>query len=333
MSVSNPICTGGNTGFASVVVTGGAEPYTYSWNATPQQNGATATQLAAGTYIVSITDSYGCIAVDTAVLAQPVPITVTTNVVASKCSNTATGKVTATVTGGNAPYVYVLNNITQASNEFTGLLPGTYTLLVRDANGCEGIATFTINAPNAITVDLVSDKQIILAGMEAQLSAITNSTKNVVSHVWSPLGTFNFSNCADSTNCSDPRVAPLSTTTYTVVVMDEDSCTASDTVTVAVSIVESSFLPTAFSPNGDGLNDRFEFDILGALDAQVKVYDRWGNLIFENDKQTNGIGNGEGWDGTFKGEPVQFDTYVYVMKVRYYNNVEKDFTGTIAVMK
>jgi gliding motility-associated-like protein len=333
MSVSNPICSGGNTGFASVVVTGGAEPYTYSWSSVPQQTGATATQLAAGIYVVSITDSYGCVATDSAILIQPVAITVATTTVGSKCSNTATGKVTATVTGGNAPYVYILNNITQSSNEFNGLLPGTYTLLVRDVNGCEGIATFTINAPNSISVNLVSDKQIILAGMEAQLSAITNSTKNVVSHVWSPLGTFNFSDCADSNNCSNPRVAPLSTTTYTVVVMDEDSCTATDTFTVAVANVESSFLPTAFTPNGDGLNDRFEFDILGALDAHVKIFDRWGNLIYENEKQLNGIDLGEGWDGTFKGAPVQFDTYVYMMKVRYYNGVEKDITGTISVMK
>jgi gliding motility-associated-like protein len=115
--------------------------------------------------------------------------------------------------------------------------------------------------------------------------------------------------------------------------MDEDSCTASDTVRVEVRNEESSFLPTAFSPNGDGLNDRFEFDILGATYADVKIYDRWGNLIFENPKQSNGIGKNEGWDGTFKGNPVQYDTYVYMMKVKYFNGVEKDFTGTVAVMK
>jgi gliding motility-associated-like protein len=333
MSVSNPICSGGNTGFASVVVTGGAEPYTYSWNTTPLQTGATATQLPAGIYVVTITDSYGCVTTDTARLIQPAVIKVSTNTIGSKCSNTATGKVTATVTGGTAPYVYILNNITQSSNEFVGLLPGTYTLLVRDVNGCEGTATFTISSPNTISVSLVSDKQIILAGMEAQLSAITNSTKAVISHVWTPVGTFNFSDCADSNNCSNPKVAPLSTTTYTVLVMDEDSCTASDTVTVAVAISQSLFIPTAFTPNGDGLNDRFEFDILGAVDAHVRVYDRWGNLIYENDRQLNGIDRGEGWDGTFKGAPVQLDTYVYMMKVRYFNGVEKEITGTISVMK
>ena len=333
ISISNPICSGGSTGFASVFVSGGAEPYSFSWNTQPTQNGATATQLAAGNYVVSITDNQGCVALDTAVLVQPTPITVTANVQNAKCSNTANGKVTVTATGGNQPYIYVLNGITQSTNEFSGLAPGTYTLLVRDANGCEGTTTFTVTAPNAISVELVTDKQIILAGMEAQLTAITTSTKNVVSHVWSPLGTFNFSNCADTTNCSDPRVAPLSTTTYTVVVMDEDSCTASDTVTVKVAHDESSFFPTAFTPNGDGLNDRFEFDILGAIDADVKVYDRWGNLIYTNASQKNGIGLGQGWDGTFKGVPVEFDTYVYIIKVRYFNGVEKDMKGTIAVMK
>ncbi|MCS6819161.1 MAG: gliding motility-associated C-terminal domain-containing protein, partial [Chitinophagales bacterium] len=333
MSISNPVCSGGNTGFASVVVTGGTEPYTYTWNTVPPQYGATATQLPAGTYIVTIKDKNGCEKEDTAILTQPSAIQVTTSTVGAKCSNSASGKVTATVTGGKAPYIYILNNITQSSNEFSGLVPGTYTLIVRDVNGCDGIATFTIKSPNEITVNLVSDKQVILAGMQAQLSAISNSTKDIIRHYWNPAGVFDFSNCADSLNCSNPFVSPVSTTTFAVVVMDEDSCTASDTLTIAVATEESSFIPTAFTPNGDGLNDRFEFDVLGVNDAHVKIYDRWGNLIFENERQPNGIGNGQGWDGTFRGSRVQFDTYVYVIKLRYYNGVEKEITGTITVMR
>src|SRR5690606_1056019 len=111
---------------------------------------------------------------------------------------------------------YVLNNVTQSSNEFVGLEPGTYTLLVRDVNGCEGVNTFTINSPNSISVDLTTDKQVILSGMKAQLTAITTSTKNVTHHYWSPLSSMDFSDCGGSGNCSNPYAAPTSTTTYTV---------------------------------------------------------------------------------------------------------------------
>ncbi len=171
--------------------------------------------------------------------------------------------------------------------------------------------------------------------MPVQLTADANSTSPIINYYWSPLGkgNFDYSGCGDTLNCSSPSVAPATTTTFTVVAMDADSCTASDTITISILNQESNFMPTAFSPNGDGMNDRFEFDILGCTTANVRIYDRWGQLLYSDAAQPNGITGNKGWDGTFKGSLAEFDTYVYQLIVTYFDGAEKQMTGTFTLMK
>jgi gliding motility-associated-like protein len=333
VAVINPTCSGGTTGMISVDVTGGDAPYAYSWSTTPPQTNNTASNLSAGTYTVTITDSKGCTITQTRTLTDPAPITVQVNTTGSKCLNVGSGTVKAQVKGGIPPYVYFLNGSAQASDSFFGLLPGNYVLLVRDVNGCEGIISFTVPLPSPFIVDLTADKEVILSGMEVQLNTVVSSDTNVLSYIWQPLGFFNYSGCNDTLNCPNPKVSPLITTTFAVTVENAHGCIASDTLTITVLNQQSLFIPSAFSPNGDGLNDRFEFDILGVKFADVRIFDRWGNIIFEKENQKNGIGQNEGWDGTFKGAPVQLDTYVYHIVAKYFDGTEKKITGTIAVMR
>jgi gliding motility-associated-like protein len=334
VAVVNPTCNGATTGIISVDVTGGDVPYTYTWSTTPVQTSNTASGLGAGVYSVTITDSKGCTLAETRTVTSPNPLVVDVNVTGSKCANIGSGIVVVNTTGGAAPFTYQLNGTTQASNTYTGLLPGTYVVFVRDANGCEGINSFTIPVPTTLTVDLVADKELILSGMEAQLTAEVVSDTTITRVYWSSmLGTFNFSGCADSTNCLTPTVAPDVTTTFVVTVMNADSCTATDTIRIEVKTQPSEFFPTAFSPNGDNLNDFFEFAILGVTTGHVQIFDRWGSLIYENAAQKNGFGFKDGWDGTFKGSQVQMDTYVYTVNLKYFNGVEKRVTGTIAVTR
>ena len=334
VSVSNPGCFGSNNGFTSVVVQGGAIPYLYNWNSSPAQSGAMATNLIAGSYIVTITDANGCTLTANATLNNPPAIAVTVTPEAAKCYNTATGKVTVSVTGGLAPFTYSLNGVAQPSNEFTGLAPGDYIVVVRDANACEGSQVFTITAPNEIFVELSAPQQVILQGMTTQLFASPTSTTPIINYYWGPTDTlFNFSACGDPANCNNPFVTPYFTTTFTVAAMNADSCFAYDTITVEVQVQPSAFIPTAFTPNNDNLNDRFEFDILGVKKIDIAIFDRWGDKIYENQNQTNGITNADGWDGTVNGKPAPFDTYVYQMNLTYFDDVVKQITGTVTLLR
>ncbi len=336
VSISNPVCFGGSNGFISVDVAGGSIPYTYSWSTSPAQSGSIATNLVAGIYTMTVVDINNCSATISATLNDPAKLTVTVDASDSKCKNTSTGKIVAHASGGQPPYQYELNGIVQASDTFYNVAPGTYAVGVTDANGCTGTAVVTISSPSVIEVDLTAPQSVILQGMTTQLVANTISDKPVINYFWGPIDSlivYDFSNCADPENCFNPHVNPFYTTTFYVTVMNEDSCTASDTVTIVVETELKAFIPSAFTPNGDNLNDRFEFDILGATEIEVSIWDRWGSRLFYNQHQPNGFSGANGWDGTKDGKIVPNDTYVYQMKVTYFNGRTKDVSGTVTLMR
>lgn len=328
-----PSCFESKNGSLSVVATQGVGPYTYLWSTTPAQTSASASNLFAGAYTVTVTDASSCTATAAATLTQPAEIVVNTTATASKCFNTATGQVIIDVTGGDQPYIYELNGIAQASDTFTGLVAGNYVAMVTDVNGCEGTATFSISSPSQISVDLSVSQGVILTGMSTTLIASANSTLPIINYIWSPDSLMDYSACADPSNCSTPYARPNTTTLFTVTVMNSDSCMASDTVTVIVENELSEFIPTAFTPNGDDLNDRFEFDILGAKQIEISIINRWGQVIYYNAAQPNGITGANGWDGTVNGSEAPDDTYVYKMNVTYFDNTVKYRTGTFSIMR
>lgn len=329
----NPICHGGNTGTLTAIVSGGTAPYTYNWGTNPAQSGISVGGLTAGNYPLTVTDSKTCSVTTTATLTDPAKIVVTADVQGAKCFNVANGIVNTTVTGGFPPYTYLLNGVAQSGGNFVNLHPGSYTVLVSDVNGCQGTTDFVITSPGEISVDLSTTQQVILTGMETQLVAVANSTAPITHYFWVPDSIVNYSGCANPANCPAPYVFPRTTTTFLVYVMNADSCLASDTITITVLNQPSAFIPTAFTPNGDGLNDYFEFDLLGATNIEVRIYNRWGQQVYYNPSQPNGITNSKGWDGTVDGKKAPEDTYVYRLKVTYWDNIEKEFAGTVTLMK
>jgi gliding motility-associated-like protein len=335
VAVNNPTCNGGTNGFISLDVLGGVQPYVYNWTTTPVQNGNIATDLSSGTYYVTVTDSKGCQLADSATLTSPVPISATTSIGGATCVSASDGYVVINVTGGNGPYSYQLGSTIQSTDTFTNLSVGTYTLVVKDANGCEGSTSLDVRAPGYFTVDLTATPNYILSGESVQLnaSAQTDTAPGQIVYQWNPADSLNFQGCTDSANCNDPIANPHRTRTYTVTAINARGCVVMDTVLVTVSSQPSIFIPTAFTPNGDGLNDRFEFAILGSVSADVQIWNRWGEKVYSNPNQLNGITNTTGWDGSFRGKGVQYDTYTYQLNVTYTDGHKENIAGTVVVMK
>jgi gliding motility-associated-like protein len=92
-------------------------------------------------------------------------------------------------------------------------------------------------------------------------------------------------------------------------------------------------IPNAFTPDGDGLNDFFEFDFLGATNLDISIWNRWGEAVYVNPNQPNGITGSNGWDGRKGGDLVPVDTYVYQLKVTYFNGLIKEKSGTVTITK
>lgn len=135
---------GNNNGSISAFGTGGTAPLEYSINGNIFQAGNYFTNLAPGSYTVTVKDATGCVKTVTVTVANAAAPTVTAIATTAACGN-VNGTITATGSGGVAPLEYSIDGSTfQASNVFTGLAPGTYTVMVKDASGCTRTVNVTV---------------------------------------------------------------------------------------------------------------------------------------------------------------------------------------------
>ncbi|MBO3273336.1 Ig-like domain-containing protein [Hymenobacter defluvii] len=159
-SQTNLACNGGNTGMATVRVSGGTSPYSYSWrnNTTSSpltQTTATVTGLTAGNYTVTVTDASGATATSTFTLTEPSALATTGSQVNVSTAGGNNGTATVNMSGGTSPYSYSWRNnttsspLTQTTATVTGLTAGNYTVTVTDASGCTTSRAYTITQPAA----------------------------------------------------------------------------------------------------------------------------------------------------------------------------------------
>ena len=90
--------------------------------------------------------------------------------------------------------------------------------------------------------------------------------------------------------------------------------------------VQNVGFPTAFSPNGDGVNDFFELNGGPVRTLTLSIYNRWGEKVFETDDIT------KGWDGKFKGTTQPMETYVWTVSYTYGQKVQKSIIGNLALL-
>lgn len=220
MSSTTATC-GNSNGSASVALTGGTGPFTYSWS--PQGGtGATANNIPPGQYTVTVTDANGCQVVDTITVANA-GMNVATAQTTPTCFGSCNGSATVTPSLGTPPYTYNWTPSGGTGATATGLCAGTYTCNVADATGCVSTQTFSITQPAAVTVAM-SNNTTICAGMTATITATPAGGTGPYTVTWSnglPNGTSN-------------TVTPATNTTYTATVTDANGCTANDTVNVSL---------------------------------------------------------------------------------------------------
>lgn len=140
-------CSGVNNGTITITPTSGSGPYQYSINSSPFQNGTTITNLAPGTYSITIRDNAGCVSAPISVIvAQGNALLATVTSTATSCTGVNNGTITVTPTNGSGPYTYQLNGgPSQNSNIFNGVSAGNHNIIVTDGAGC-------VSAPIAVTV-------------------------------------------------------------------------------------------------------------------------------------------------------------------------------------
>jgi gliding motility-associated-like protein len=144
ISQVNVECSGGETGSATAVVTGGLAPYTYLWDTTPEQTKETVTDLSAGTYNITVTDSHGCIKTGSVNITEPQALTISSSITPSSCPDMDDGSIILTITGGTGPYSVLWSDGVTGQNR-AGLESGRYSAVVTDKNGCSEPASFEVD--------------------------------------------------------------------------------------------------------------------------------------------------------------------------------------------
>jgi hypothetical protein len=204
--------------------------------------------------------------------------------------------------------------------------------VVFDANGCDYLTTVNISSTPGYTATITPDHYVVGANAPVQLTLSTTPAQTIVSATWEPYALIDLSGCADPLNCNTVIGYPGDhDTTFSVSVLSNIGCPAHASVTIHVDRVHKVFVPTVFSPNGDGKNETFDFQILGAESVAVTVYDRWGEKVYENTAQHNG--EGQGWNGLYNGQPAMMGTYSYQFIVKYYDGTASTEAGDVTLIR
>ncbi len=320
-------CFGDADGVLTAQPMGPGTVFSYRWS-----NGAAVrenTGLNAGLYSVTVSNELGCEGSGSYTLAQPDLITASLEIEHVNCRNIAQGGAIfiENVRGGTGAYSYSKDGAGFGSAPlFTGLLPGSYDVRIRDERGCTYPFPATVDAPPVLTVSLGEDLLLPL-GDSVVLSAETNSP--------APVFSWTSSEGHLPGTAQELSVRPLVGAAYTVTVFDTLSfCSVSDVVWIMVDKTRRVFVPNAFSPNEDGYNDRFL--VFSGSDVSMvrsfSVFDRSGGMVF---RQTDLSPNdpAAGWDGTARGRYLNPGVFVWVAEIEFVDGEVEVFRGDVMVLR
>ncbi|MCB0636547.1 MAG: SprB repeat-containing protein, partial [Lewinella sp.] len=241
-------CPGQPSGTASVQVNGGTEPYGFLWDDPDNQSTATANELSAATYTVTVTDGNGCQATAQAVVEAPEELLLSlAGVSAPLCAGEANGTATVEVTNGSGNYAFAWNDEQgQTTATMVGVNAGAYTVTVTDqANGCSTMLDVNIPATSALTVEL-QDITGPVCGDEAEGSVLAVASGGT--------GEYDFA-WSDPQGQSAPLADQLVPGDYTLTVTDANGCTAEQAVTIPVGEVLVATIDSAAAPSCFGVAD------------------------------------------------------------------------------
>ncbi|MBI4645980.1 MAG: T9SS type A sorting domain-containing protein [Bacteroidia bacterium] len=212
-------CNGGNDGIASVVAAGGTGTYSYLWNTIPGQTTSSATGLSAGDYTVTVTDENNCTIEKTITVGQPAALTANIIITDISCYGGSDGSADLTVSGGNAPYIYVWSN-NSTSEDLSNVISGIYFVTITDAQGCTLVDTTNIIEPSEIVI-IISTVDANCGASDGQATATVSGGTAPYSYLWN-----------DPLVQTTPTAINLSAGSYIVTVTDNNGCTSPDTAVV-----------------------------------------------------------------------------------------------------
>ncbi|MBN8703851.1 MAG: PKD domain-containing protein [Bacteroidetes bacterium] len=279
-------CYGDANGVISASVVGGSGSYQYSWSSLLASS-SVVSNLTAGVYSLTVTDQNLCTDTSLFIINQPAVLaTATTSITNPTCYAGNNGSASASVSGGTPNYQYSWQGTAQTTVFATGLIVGSYTLLVSDANNCKDTLVVTLSEPLPV-IAIAGTLDSICFGQSVSISATATGGGGSYSYSWIP---------GLPGNDSVQVVSPTTTTNYTIIAYDQNGCSyQADTAHVEViNLAGASVVVHATTPICPGQSTQ----------VYVSVAGNPGQLAYT---WNQGLGNSP---GTFTVTPTQPTTYV-----------------------
>lgn len=283
-----------------------------------------------GTYDVSLLVSIGGICFDSIQQSIYVPGTprFDTLTIDERCLPSDAFVLEVATDSSNEITVAGENYFQAGINRFEIIEPGNYTLDVLSQDGCDTTLQFRVPPVFPLQVTLMPDTAILF-GQSVRIVSQVNASN--LDFEWSP------TDYLEDTITLQPLATPHETTTY-VLSVNNELCEASDTITITVDEEIRVYFPNAFSPNGDGVNDRYRFFPVLGIDEVLsfQIFDRWGELVyyFKTDPSAAfEAGQVTTWDGTLDGKDMNPGVFTYKARLKLVNEEEKLFVGDLHLVR
>lgn len=278
-----------------------------------------------GIYHVTVTDANGCTASNSFELAMR---EFTADILGRDplCFGDRNGQINFTnPQGGTAPYRYFLNDqLEQEQAVFYNLGEGNYRCRIEDSQGCQFEQDIFLTMPPELEIQLGDDISLKL-GDSVRLQPFANLPLERYS--WTPSDGLS---CLD---CPEPMARPFNSTVYFIFATSTNGCEAKASVLVEVDRRKNVYAPTAFSPNGDGINDFFTIYPANAVQIHsFSIFDRWGTLLY---RTSNALPHADflQWNGTFNGQKLPPQVFVWQAEIEFLDGERKVFAGDVLLVE
>jgi gliding motility-associated-like protein len=293
-----PTCEGFKDGRIIVAAASGKPPYHYSMDGQPYVASGAFSSLAEGSHTLLVQDSNGCVHDTDLILTGYPPIALSLTLTPPSCNDFSNGMISLNGSGGTAPLTYKIypRNKTNKTGIFDTLRRGSYTIMVTDSNGCRKDTTVTLTDPDLLRVSATATTNDCDGPNDGgEVKVVVDGGTAPFTYAW-------------STGAHTEAISGLGNGAYRVTVTDAHGCQGSSEATVGYDCCRP-FIPNAFTPNGDGLNDVYRMRWRGKVSRmQFFIYNRYGARVFASYQPDLG------WDGTCNGKPCDVGTYFYMVK-------------------
>lgn len=332
--IVNNNCKGDIAGSINLSISGVGVVTDILWNSPDQviRRGASISGLPTGSYQAQIMTAAGCSFSHSVTITEPDDaLGGTVSVSDAVCHGEESGIININRTGGTGPAMYILNGSNSSSDpRFESLGSGSYSIEIIDESECRFlIPDIVVGEPDTFTLRLATDTATFEL-QDVDVAVEINGAQGDFDLFWE-------SDPADLIPCAACDSFTFEMIDRSIVVaveaIDDKGCVAYDEQRIFVQRANHVEVPTAFTPNGDGVNDLLDvYGTSNALITEFSVYDRNGVVLYIG---TNMEANSErnGWDGTYRGEPMPAGPYVWTVAAVFPDGREDKYSGSTHLLR